>query len=88
MVEIEKFIKENELDFTSTDSSLNGNCVVICGYALHLNINHFPFLLAAFTTTKLSAAAEKELERVFEYAYTSNYGEYWKTADAKARYTF
>ena len=88
MVEIEKFIKENGLSFTGTGSQLNGNCVIICGYALHLKINIFDFLVTSFTTTKLSPTAEQELERVYDYAYKNGYEKYWKTEDAKLNYKF
>lgn len=88
MKEIEKFIKENKLDFTDTGSSLNGNCVVLAGYALHLNINVFGFLLDALTVTVLSPEAEEELERVFDYAYINSYENFWKTEEAKKLYKF
>ena len=41
MTKIEKFIVDNDLDFESTDSGLNANCVVLAGYALHLGIDDF-----------------------------------------------
>ena len=88
MVEIEKFIKENGLSFIGTGSHLNGSCVVLAGYALHLKLNSFGFLLDALTVTKLSPTAEAELERVYDFAYVNSYEKFWKTKAAKLQYKF
>ena len=89
-VDIEKFIKDNDLDFTSSDSSLNGNCVVLAGYALHMRLFYFSLLkeLLPITGPKMTPEAWKELERVFDYADKMAYGDWWKSNEAKKMYKF
>jgi len=85
---IEQFIKDNELEFTGGGSSLNGNCTVIAGYACHQGISEEYTFIQQFNVTELSEEAEKELRRVFNYADSNNYGDYWKTEEAKKIYEF
>lgn len=86
MSKIQKFIEENELDFSGSGSDLNGNCVSLAGYALHLDLT-FEELKEEMTEEQLENCSD-ELDRVFEFAEDHNYGEWWKTDDAKEKYKF
>ena len=88
MNKIEQFIKDNNLDFSGEGSSLNSNCVIIAGYACHLDIGYYPDLERIFTNTELSSEAKIELERVFDYAWENDYGDFWETDEAKGMYKF
>lgn len=88
---IQKFIKDNGLDFTGSGSGLNGTCVILAGYALHLNgdTNDFQGLLDDIEENgliELNPYAEDELERVFDYAYENDYCTYWEEDEAKTLY--
>jgi len=85
---IEQFIKDNELEFTGEGSSLNGNCTIIAGYACHKGMSEEYTFIQQFDVTELSKEAEKELRRVFSYAVSKNYGNYWKTKAAANLYKF
>lgn len=82
---VKKFIKENELDFNSTDSGLNSNCTILSGYLLHLN---FTSLSKDIKKLMPNSIALKELARVFKYAKANNYGAYWSGKHAKSMYHF
>lgn len=84
---IEKFIEENELDFSDTGSSLNSNCVVISGYACHLDLD-WDELLELFPKKLQERSVLAEIVRVFTHAYLNNYGEWWNTEKAHKMYKF
>lgn len=93
MNKIQKFIKENNLDFSGFGSDLNGACVALAGYALHLNGDQDDFgqLLADIEEdgrVYLTSEASEELERVSYYAYQNNYADWWQTKEAKKQYIF
>ena len=88
---IEKFIVDNELEFNDRDSGLNGNCVVLAGFLCYLLVEEERGELEGINVIQslgLSSEAETELERVFEYAWTSDYEDFWETEDAKETYVF
>ena len=87
MTKIEQFIVDNDLDFESTDSGLNANCVVLAGYALHIGLEDFEDELLP-ELVHVSVDALEELERVFNYASANNYGAWWDTKHAKKMYKF
>lgn len=84
---IEKFINDNGLDFSGSGSDLNGNCVILAGYACYLGIEDVTEVIESITGL-LDWTATDELKKVFDYAYNNNYGEWWNTSDAKKIYTF
>jgi len=93
MKKIKQFIIDNELDFTGIDSELNSNCVVLAGFALYVtdDVNDPDRLvkyLRRWCEIDLDYNAEKELRRVFAYAYENNYAEFWETYEAKEEYKF
>ena len=85
---ITKFIKDNDLDFTKSGSSLNGDCVVLSGFALHIGITSPEELNDSMVQVDISSEGATELERVFYYAKANNYGEYWESEEAEKMYVF
>lgn len=82
-----KFIRDNELDFSSTGSELNGNCTILAGFICYI-IESSHEGEEIIENLHLSSKATTELERVFEYAWTNNYEDYWETEKAKLEYIF
>lgn len=83
---IQKFIKDNGLDFSGSGSDLNGNCVSVSGYALYLGLT-YEKLKEEMTEEQLEDSSD-ELERVFNFAEDHNYGAWWTSDDAKEKYKF
>lgn len=83
---IQKFIKDNALNFEGKGSELNGNCVVLAGFACHLELT-FDELVEKMTEGQL-VSSMTELKRVFEYADSHYYGIWWKTNKAKEQFKF
>lgn len=93
MNRIQQFIKDNNIDLTGTGSDLNGQCVIVAGFALYdsNDVANFSKLVDDIEENeifKLSIEAETELKRVYDYAYSNNYFEFWNTEDAKNQYKF
>lgn len=84
---LKQFIKENDLNFNGSGSSLNGNCVVISGYALFIGAE-YDEMLESIDEMFPEADYYDEILRVYTYAVDNNYGKYWSTEDAKKRYKF
>ena len=82
--QLEKFIKENSLEFT--EGRRNSDLVVLCGYGLYIGAD----LADVWNSIPLGIDTdydelETELERVFEYAHAHNYGKWWENeANRKA----
>jgi hypothetical protein len=83
---IQKFIKDNGLDFTGSGSDLNSNFCILSGYALYLGLTLKE--LKDEMNTEILDDAEQELERVFNFAENHDYGAWWKTYDAGLQYKF
>lgn len=88
MSKIQKFIEENELDFSGSGSDLNGNCVSLAGYALHRGLSFEDLKILMTPEQRSNLDAITELERVFNFAESHNYGDWWKTPEAKEQYKF
>ena len=86
-----KFIDDNDLDFSGSGSDLNGVCCALAGYICYLIdesdenkgdgediINQIPMM----------SDARIELYRVFDFAYDANYENFWRTQQAKDEYVF
>jgi hypothetical protein len=88
---LNEFITNNDLDFSGEGSDLNGNCVILAGYLCYLlderglDAGHGDDAIGQLS---LTSDAQRELNRVFAYAYISSYERWWKSADAKAKYKF
>ena len=88
---VEKFIVDNELEFNDSDSGLNGYCVVLAGFLCYLLVEEekeHSEGVDIIQSLGLLTEAEIELERVFDFAWYSNYENFWKTEDAKEEYIF
>ncbi len=87
-IEIEKFIKENNLTFEY--GSRNTDSVVLSGYSLYLGVNDVDKVIEVIDKVLPDADEDysPELERVFEYAGANNYGKWWNSEEAKKEYKF
>lgn len=84
---IEKFIKDNGLSFV--EGCRNTDSVVLSGYCLYLGITDITVILNIINNIcKTITHFEDEFERVFKYAENHNYGNWWKTKEAKKAYKF
>ena len=83
---IEKFIRDNKLDFTGSGSGLNGNCVILAGYACYLGLSYTS--LNDLLPSGYPTSAYLELEKLLQYAYDHDYGAFWITPEAKLTYVF
>jgi len=74
---IEKFIKNNNLDFSGSGSDLNSSHCIICGYALYIGIEDFTQLLDLFVDTEIEEDTF-QFENVWDYANHNYYEDWWK----------
>jgi hypothetical protein len=85
---IQKFIRANTLDFSGSGSDLNSNCCTLSGYALHLGLS-LDELVDRMTDEQMDHTDSlDELVRVFKFAESHGYGEWWKTEEAELQYEF
>lgn len=96
------FIKDNDLDFKTTGSSLNSAVVVLCGFALYIDGPDEDLsdedLISAVDRSFLESKEKiptharveyvDEIYRVFEYACDNNYGTWWSSPLAAKQYKF
>tara|TARA_R110000868_G_scaffold14426_4_gene67210 strand:+ start:25914 stop:26192 length:279 start_codon:yes stop_codon:yes gene_type:complete len=83
-----QFIKDNKLTFKGTGSSLNSDCVVLCGFALYIGATVENCRDAVPTKGINVTDVCAEIERVYDYAERNNYGDYWKNGVAKASFKY
>lgn len=87
-----KFIEENAIDLCDTGSSLNGQCCILSGFALHLGYTEADILIQALVNNGIDEAQDLEVQneicKVFGYAKKNNYGAYWNTNEAHVNYNF
>lgn len=90
MTNLKTFIKNNNLSFEKGER--NSNSVVLSGFALHNGNtledckNAIPFEYV--NTDKKKEKVFKELERVYQFASSRNYGNWWSKDEAKKMYKF
>lgn len=85
---IKKFIEDNGLDFTGSGSELNGNCVILAGFALYKGLDADKFNEEINEYIPLTAEVEDELNRAFDFAIKKNYGKAWETEAYKKKYIY
>ena len=93
MNKIQQFIVDNNLDITDIeygDSGGNSLACILSGYALYLGMEERDLLDAI---TEIFEEDDNtwdsgELERVFSYAKSKNYGDWWKKPEAHNMYKF
>lgn len=86
-----KFIKENSLSFIGEGSGLNGQCVIISGYASYIGVQKPLIIINAIKEVFREVPSKEvkdEIKRVFDFALTYNYGKWWLSDEAKAQYKF
>lgn len=82
---IQKFIKDNSLTFDGFGSDINSNLCALSGYACYLELD-LDELKGYLKEGQIED--EAELEKVFNFAESHNYGNWWKSDEAKAEYKF
>ncbi len=85
---IERFIVDNGIVFTGTDSDLNSNCVILSGFALYCGVDNWYDVVEILGSKVPTHEAMIELNRVYLYADSNNYGKFWDTKAASDMYTF
>jgi len=93
MNKIQQFIEDNSLSLEGTGSDLNSTLCAIAGYALYINgdKNEFNKLLEDIEENglyDLTSEVSFELKRIFNFAYSHNYVDWWKDESAHSIYTF
>ena len=83
---IKKFIKENNITFN--EGERNSSTVVIIGYAQHLGLNETQLKKELSKEIKADKFIKEEVERLFDYCSSNNYGDWWNTKAAKSQYKF
>lgn len=86
---LKQFIKDNNLEFT--EGRRNFDSVVLSGYALYLDANSEQLKNAieiVLGEEIWDDNLEDELDRVFDYAKSNNYGKWWEKEEAKKMYKF
>ncbi len=98
---VKRFIKDNDLDFEEVGSELNGNCTTLAGFICYVLAEARPKITKPYTHAKekddgfeiidnlrLPLEANRELHRVYDYAFENCYENYWKTEEARDKYIF
>lgn len=93
MEALEKFIKENNLNFTGSRSSINSDNTIISGYALSLGITNRSSVKEAITAVRGTKVTNnrvfiEDLISTHRHACNNSYGEWWKHKTAKKLYKF
>lgn len=89
MTKIERFIEDNNIDFSGTGSDFNSSCCIVCGYGCYLGLTFEDFKdQIENLVDNLSTDNILELERVWDYAEYHDYAHYWNTKEAKNTYSF
>lgn len=79
--DLKKFIKDNNLLFV--EGVRNKNITILSGFACHIEA-----LLEEIKKAIDIPELDEEIERVYEYAFYNNYGEWWEREEAKKEYKF
>jgi hypothetical protein len=87
-----KFMNDNEINFeVLVGSELNGPCTVISGYADYIDATKHDVKAAIKEKTgvkRLNTALIGELNKVYAFASTYNYGRWWHSEEASRIYKF
>ena len=84
---LRKFMQDNNLKFLP--GQRNSDAVILCGFALYKNIS-FKDIVEATNNycSMLDIVFNNELERVYNFAKSKNYGDWWNKDEAKKLYKF
>ena len=83
---IKKFITDNKITFN--EGERNSSTVVVIGYAQHLGLNEVQLKKELAKEIKADKFIKTEVERLFDYCKSNNYGAWWTTKEAKKQYKF
>lgn len=87
---IKKFIKDNELTFLR--GRRGTETIIICGFALWLEDKPDMEVIIWDIIKNIGDMgkddSKEEFDRIFDYAYVNNYGNFWDTPEARENYTF
>lgn len=83
-----KFIEDNKIDFTRGNGVFNANCVTVCGFACYLEFDSHYVFQEIWVKESWTNESIYELERIFNYVYNNNYGDWWNHPEAKKMYKF
>jgi hypothetical protein len=86
MSKIRQFINDNNISFT--EGSRNTSCTIIIGYALHLGLSQTDLEAELQPEIKEDGFIQDELDRLFLYCLSNNYGKFWSSKAAKKQYKF
>ena len=81
--QLRKFMDDNKLDFPS--GGRNANLVTLIGYGLYIGATIEDYK-TAMPTGELSEDVAKELERLYTYCKSRNYGIWWETESNRLAY--
>lgn len=91
---IVEFTKNNNLEFESEDSNLNGNCTILAGFCCYLNEKHdinlnendiIDIVEEEQTTTHDFSS---EFKKCYNFASSHSYENFWNTKEAHKMYKF
>ena len=88
---LEKFIRENELNFNTSGSGLNGSYTIVCGFADHVGASKRAVadaVKACIGVETLTTESIKELDKTYKFTTTYNYGKWWLKPEASRIYKF
>lgn len=80
---LKKFIQDNKLEFKP--GNRNTPLVALCGFAIYKGFDNQTCI---DSIENIDEETEVELLRVYDYAHKNNYGEFWKSKQAKKEYIF
>lgn len=80
------FIKNNKLSFKT--GSRNSTVTTLVGYSQHLGLTMSELKTELTSQINKDIFIAQEIERLWSYCSSRNYGNWWKTADAKLMYKF
>ena len=83
---IRKFIEENKISFK--EGERNSSIVTLIGYSLYLGLNQIDLENELLEEAKEDVFIENEIERLWNFCRIKNYGDWWKTEEAKSLYKF
>ena len=80
---LKNFINNNKLDFPS--GGRNANLVTLIGYGLYIGATIEDYK-TAMPTRELTEVVAKELERLYTYCESRNYGKWWENESNRNTY--
>jgi hypothetical protein len=86
MSQVRQFIKDNHLSFGV--GRRNSTMTVLIGYSQHLGLSQTDLEAELQPEIKKDGFIQDELDRLFSYCLSNNYGKFWSSKAAKKQYKF